>query len=102
MHIRTSLILTLSLLGAAIPAIAAEDVVARSWAATCTGCHGTNGHSAGAIPSIAGLEKSYIVKVMQEYKNGTRAATVMHQHAKGYTDEQVERISTFFAAQPRK
>lgn len=102
MRTKTTLILALSLLGATMPAIAAEDVVARSWAATCTGCHGTNGHSAGGIPSIAGLEKSYIVKVMQEYKSGARAATVMHQHAKGYTVEQTERIAAFFAAQSRK
>ncbi len=99
---RLSMILALSLLGIPAPAVAADDVNARSWAATCTGCHGTNGHSAGGIPSVAGLDKSYIVNVMQEYKVGKRAATVMHQHAKGYTDEQIERIATFFAAQPRK
>ncbi|HYJ18719.1 MAG TPA: class I cytochrome c, partial [Burkholderiales bacterium] len=32
-------------------------------------------------------------------KAGTRQATVMHQHAKGYSDEQIERIAEFFAAQ---
>lgn len=103
MRTKSTLILAaLFLLAAVRPALAAEDVNARSWAATCTGCHGTNGHSAGGIPSIAGLDKAYIVKVMQEYKAGTRAATVMHQHAKGYTDEQIERIAAFFSAQPGK
>lgn len=102
MRTKTTTILALSLLGAAAPAFTADDVNARNWAATCTGCHGTNGHSAGGIPSVAGLDKAYIVKVMQEYKTGKRAATVMHQHAKGYTDEQIERIAAFFAAQPRK
>jgi cytochrome c553 len=86
------------------PALAADNdnINARNWAATCTGCHGTNGHSAGGMPSIAGLDKGYIVSVMQEYKAGKRAATVMHQHAKGYTDEQIDRIADFFSAQPRK
>lgn len=103
MRTKSNLILaTLSLLAAVAPALAAEDVNARNWAATCTGCHGTNGHSAGGIPSVAGLDKAYIVNVMQEYKTGKRVATVMHQHAKGYTDEQIERIAAFFAAQPRK
>jgi len=26
----------------------------------------------------------------------------MHQHAKGYSDEQIERIAEYFAAQPLK
>lgn len=103
MRTKSILILaTMSLSAVVVPVFAAEDLNARSWAATCTGCHGTNGHSAGGIPSVAGLDKAYIVNVMQEYKTGKRAATVMHQHAKGYTGEQIDRIAAFFAAQPRK
>jgi cytochrome c553 len=85
----------------AMAAEAQPDVQARSWAATCTGCHGTNGRSEGAIPSIAGLDRAYIINVMQEYKADKRSATVMHQHAKGYSDAQIERIAAFFAAQKR-
>lgn len=85
----------------ALPGAAQQDVQARDWAATCTGCHGTNGKSEGAIPSIAGLDKAYIVSVMQEFKADKRAATVMHQHAKGYSDVQIERIAAFFASQKR-
>lgn len=96
------IVATVSFFSAEAPAFGAQDVNARSWAATCTGCHGTNGQSAGGIPSVAGLDEAYIVSVMREYKAGKRAATVMHQHAKGYTDEQIERIAAFFAAQPRR
>ena len=71
----------------------------QSLAANCTGCHGSNGVSAGAIPTLAGLEKAYIVTAMQEFKAGTRQATVMHQHAKGYSDEQIEQLAEFFASQ---
>ncbi len=78
---------------------AAESVNGRNWAATCTGCHGTAGYSEGAMPNLAGLQKAYIVTAMREFKAGTRQATVMHQHAKGYSDEQIERIAEFFAAQ---
>ena len=80
-------------------AIAGEDIQARSWAATCTGCHGTHGKSEGRIPSIAGLPESEIVRLMLEFKENKRAATVMHQHAKGYTDAQIQRIAAYFAAQ---
>ena len=81
------------------PVLAAENINGRNWAATCTGCHGTDGHSEGGMPGLAGLQKAYIVGAMREFKAGTRPATVMHQHAKGYTDEQIERIAEFFAAQ---
>lgn len=91
-------ILAMALL-AAMPGLAADDVNGRSWAATCTGCHGTNGRSEGAIPGLIGLQKAYIVAAMREFRDGTRQATVMHQHAKGYTDDQIERIAAFFAAQ---
>ncbi|HWQ37517.1 MAG TPA: c-type cytochrome [Burkholderiales bacterium] len=80
---------------------AEQDLQARDWAATCTGCHGTNGKSEGAIPGIAGLDKAYIIGVLLEFKADKRPATVMHQHAKGYSDTQIERIAEFFASQKR-
>jgi len=92
----------LLLAGAGVPTLAADNVSGRNWAATCTGGHVTNGHSEGGIPLLAGLDKAYIVNAIKEFKAGTRPATVMHQHAKGYSDEQVERIAEFFAAQPLK
>ncbi|HTS53890.1 MAG TPA: c-type cytochrome [Burkholderiales bacterium] len=87
-------------LGVAWPA-AGQDQAARSLAANCTGCHGPSGNSSGAIPSIAGLEKPYIVTAMQEFKAGTRQATVMHQHAKGYTDQEIEVLAEYFSRQKR-
>lgn len=76
----------------------AQDSTARGLAATCTGCHGTNGVSAGGIPSIAGVEQARIVALMQEFRDGKRPSTVMQQHAKGYTDEQIVAIAAWFAA----
>jgi cytochrome c553 len=77
----------------------ADDKSARSLAATCTGCHGTNGVSAGGMPSLAGVDKQRIITLMKEFRDGQRPATVMHQHAKGYTDAQIEAIAGWFAAQ---
>ena len=94
-------LVALALLGwamlAAWPAQAADNT-ARNLAATCTGCHGTNGVSAGGIPTIAGLEQARIVTLLQEFRDGKRPSTVMQQHAKGYTDEQIELIAAWFAA----
>ncbi|MFN3715503.1 MAG: c-type cytochrome [Thiobacillus sp.] len=70
----------------------------RVIAATCASCHGTNGISHGAIPGLAGLEKDYFVKQMKAFKDGSRAATVMHQHAVAYTDDEIEQMAAIFAA----
>jgi sulfide dehydrogenase cytochrome subunit len=37
--------------------------------------------------------------LMKEFRDGKREATVMHQHAKGYTDEQLDAIAAWFAQQ---
>lgn len=71
---------------------------ARSMAATCYSCHGTDGKSHSAIPPLAGMDKSYFVEQMKDFKSGKREATVMHQHAKGYTDEEFEQMAEIFAA----
>ncbi len=44
--------------------------VARSLAATCANCHGTNGVSAGEVVSLAGRPKDEIVRKMQDFKAG--------------------------------
>ena len=77
----------------------ASDV--RVMAANCAYCHGPDGKSQGPIPSLAGLEKNYFVQQMKDFKSGARPATVMHQHAKGYSDEEMEKLADFFSAQTR-
>lgn len=76
---------------------------ARSLAATCASCHGTDGRSVegAAIPSLAGMPKAYMSAQMKAFKDGSRPATVMHQLSKGFTDEQVETMATYFAALKR-
>jgi cytochrome c553 len=80
----------------------AQDYAARSWAAGCAGCHGTNGHSTGAVPSLAGRSKADLLAILEEFKAGKRkAATIMHQYAAGYSDAELERIAEYFSLQPR-
>ena len=84
------------------PAAYAQDSSAvRGMAATCTHCHGTDGRSVCMPPSLAGVDKAYMAQQMKDFKAGKRPATIMHQLAKGYTDEQIEQIAAYFAAQKR-
>ena len=82
-------------------AAAAAD--ARYIAANCANCHGTNGNSVGGMAGLAGMPKDAMIRSMQDFKSGKRPATIMHQLSKGYTDQQIELIAGYFAAQkPQK
>ena len=75
----------------------------RALVASCAGCHGTDGRpvEGSTVPGLAGSPKATITTQMKAFKDGTRSATIMHQLSKGYTDEQIDRISTYFAAVKR-
>lgn len=80
-------------------AYAQDASYARSLAATCFTCHGTDGMSVGGMPpSIAGQNKDYLLQQLMDFKAGKRPATIMHQQAKGYSDEQLAQIAAYFAA----
>jgi cytochrome c553 len=72
----------------------------RSWAASCAACHGTNGRAEPGMIALAGVPKEITVQKMLDFKAGrVPAATIMHQLAKGYSDEQIAAIAGYFAAQ---
>ncbi len=77
----------------------AEAAHARVLAASCAACHGTDGRPApdSAIPGLAGLSADYLASQMRAFRDGTRAATVMHQIAKGYSLEQIDALAAYFA-----
>ena len=81
---------------------AQESVVGRNLAATCANCHGTAGRSVTQeVTPLAGLPKEFIVSQMKAFKEGARPATIMHQLAKGYSEQQIEAIADYFAGQKR-
>lgn len=78
---------------------ARASTYARSLAATCTACHGTDGRSVGGVPpSLAGRDKNDLLTALKDFRDGKRPSTIMHQHAKGYTDEQLDLIAGYFAS----
>ncbi|HRH89053.1 MAG TPA: cytochrome C [Rubrivivax sp.] len=89
------------LLGAGL-AQAQDANLGRNLAATCANCHGTNGHARGDMRPLAGQPAQKIVAMLADFRSGAQPATIMHQIAKGYSDEQIRLIAAFFAAQPAK
>jgi len=74
----------------------------RNLAAACANCHGTNGRALGGMPALAGMPSDRLARTMSEFRSRARPATVMHQIARGYTDEQIRRIAEYFSAQVAK
>jgi glyoxylase-like metal-dependent hydrolase (beta-lactamase superfamily II) len=73
----------------------------RTLAGNCANCHGTTGRGSGAMPRLAGMAEVYFVEQMRQFRDGKRPATVMHQLAKGYSDEEIALLAEFFARQPQ-
>jgi cytochrome c553 len=95
--------MALPLLWAGCPAHAdpVADAHLRVLAASCAACHGYNGNSVGGTPVLAGLDRAHFILQMQSFRNGTRSSSVMHHHAKGLTEAEIEQLADYFAAQPR-
>jgi cytochrome c553 len=99
-----SIALTLGLLPLAAAAQGDKDqLYVRSMAASCAQCHGTDGRPAEGSPvaALAGMPAAYMTAQMQAFKTGARQATVMHQLAKGYSDQQIAQLAAWFAAQKK-
>lgn len=73
----------------------------RSLAASCAACHGEHGNSVGITPSLAGLDVGYFTTQMLAFKNGSRPATVMHRHAKGIQEDEIQALAQYFSQQKR-
>jgi len=73
----------------------------RAMAANCSACHGTNGRPAqgSPVPGLAGRSAGEIIQLMGQFKSGARPATVMHQIAKGFSDEEIAAIAAYFEKQ---
>jgi sulfide dehydrogenase cytochrome subunit len=79
----------------------AEVNQVRIWAAACATCHGTSGHAQEGNESLAGKDKDEMVQKLMDYKSGRKPATLMHQLTAGYSDQQLQQIAAYFAAQKK-
>ena len=91
--------LGLGLMGGQV--LAAGFAPAELLGQNCAACHGTDGREFNeAMPPLAGMEKNEFIRAMKAFKQGERPAIVMDRVAKAFTDDEVEAMAEFFAAQP--
>jgi cytochrome c553 len=69
-------------------------------AKACVDCHGTAGtHATPAPPVLSGQHRSYLAQALEQYKDGRRGNTVMTAFTAELTEQDVEQLAAFFAAQ---
>lgn len=68
------------------------------WASSCMACHGPDGHAEGTGLAIGGKPANDLLGKLMAYRSGTVKATIMHQHVKGYSEDELRRIATYFSS----
>lgn len=82
----------------ALPATAQETSSGGQLAQGCTSCHGLEGRSAGAVPTIAGQSKDALIAALKAFRDEATDATIMNRIARGYTDDEIAALATYFSA----
>jgi len=67
----------------------------------CQGCHGIEGWRTAypevyAVPKIAGQHEAYLVKALQEYKEGNRTHPSMRAIAAGLSDKDMADLAAYY------
>jgi cytochrome c553 len=84
---------------ASIAAAVVASAEPPAGAASCSGCHPTSARVTSPVPRLAGLDRAAIVRAMQDFRSGQRASTVMDRIAKGFTDDEIQAIASWYATQ---
>lgn len=83
-------------LGLALLVAPAKAAPPNVMADSCSGCHGTDGQSLGAMPAFNTKSADELKKMLREYRAGTREATVMDRILKGYSEAQLDAIVDYY------
>ncbi len=90
------LAVTMMLIAFSVGRAGAAAAEGETLAGACTACHGPQGQSTGAVPSLAGLDKPMFIARMQAFRDG--AGTIMNRIAPAYDDAQIAALADYFAA----
>ncbi len=77
-----------------------DAAAGQSKAAVCVACHGLDGNSPNPEwPKLAGQHPGYIVKQLVDFKSGARNNPTMNSIAASLSDQDIDDLSAFYAAQ---
>jgi sulfide dehydrogenase cytochrome subunit len=81
-----------------VPTATADETAPDVLANACAACHGTDGMSPGAIPTLQGLPSGEIETMLRSFRSGELEGTVMNRIAKGYTDLEIKALARYFGS----
>jgi len=90
-----------ALVALATPAAAKGDVErGRAIAIECFACHGKDGNSPSPInPKIGGQHARYLILALKDYRVGIRKDSLMRGAVLKMTDQEIEDVAAYYAAQ---
>lgn len=103
----TRALLLVSLLLAAVPALAQDGPAGDAAAGkvkgyTCTGCHGITGwrnaYPSYHVPRIGGQNYDYIVAALTEYKSGQRKHPTMQAQGESLSEQDIRDIAAWVSS----
>ena len=82
-------------------AISGDPAAGALMVQMCQGCHGIEGWRTAfpevyKVPRIAGQHEAYLVKALQEYKNGERSHPSMRAIAASLTDKDMAHVAAYY------
>ncbi|MFA7293120.1 MAG: c-type cytochrome [Rhodocyclaceae bacterium] len=94
-----ALVALFALASAGASAMEAEERVNTQ----CATCHGAQGQAASPIfPSLAGQNREYLAKQLQDFKAGRRKSETMGPQVVGLTNEEIMALAAWFSERPAK
>ena len=89
-----------ALLFASSSVMAGDVEAGKAKAALCAACHGATGVSMNPLwPNLAGQKEQYLAKQIKAFRDGTRTDMMMAPMVAGLTDDDIDNLAAFFAAQ---
>ncbi|MFK8047197.1 MAG: cytochrome c [Halioglobus sp.] len=72
----------------------------KSQSMVCSACHGADGNSAApSFPKLAGQGEKYLLKQLQDIRDGARPVPTMAGQLTGKSDQQLADLAAFYASQ---
>ncbi|WP_116368449.1 c-type cytochrome [Parahaliea mediterranea] len=88
--------------GAWAATLSGDAEAGKALVTACSACHGADGNSpAPTFPKLAGQNERYLLKQLQDIRDGARPVPTMAGQLDGKSDQQLADMAAFFAAQPR-
>jgi sulfide dehydrogenase cytochrome subunit len=106
LHLLGVLVLVAGLWPSGVAAADAGMARGQALVDACAACHGPDGRSRGAIPSIDHLSAEDFTSALKAFRADTRNGTVMNRIGKGLDDADIAAMAAYFAgrrgATPRR